>query len=163
MSKRTPNHRLVKRSRTYSVDEVAILLGSHRNTVRHWLKNGLRTIDDRRPLLVHGADLAEFLKERRAKSKHPCAPGQIYCLRCRLPRTPAGNAVIYRALTADRGDLVGMCGVCGCRLFRRVSLAKLRGSAGDLMVGFTDAEGHIGKHPYPSLNCDFEKEPTTHG
>lgn len=163
MPKRTPNHRLVKRSRTYSVDEVANLFGAHRNTVRHWLNNGLRTIDDRRPLLVHGADLADFLKERRTKSKHPCAPGQIYCLRCRVPRTPAGKAVVYRALTADRGDLVGMCSACGCRLFRRVSLAKLRAGAGDLAVAFTDVEGHIGKHPYPSLNCDFEKEPTTHG
>ena len=163
MARRTPNYRLVKQNRTYSTEEVAVLFGSHRNTVRHWLKNGLRTIDDRRPQLVQGGDLAQFLKERRAKNKHPCAPGQIYCLRCRVPSTPAGDSVVYRALTADRGDLVGMCGVCGCGLFRRVSLAKLRASAGDLVVGFMDAEGHIGKHPCPSLDCDFEKDPTTHG
>ena len=162
MARRTLNYRLVKQHRTYSVEEVAVLFSAHRNTVRHWLKNGLRTIDDRRPLLVQGGDLAQYLKGRRAKSKHPCAPGQIYCLRCRMPRAPAGNAVVYRALTADRGDLVGVCVVCGCRLFRRVSMAKLRASAGELVVGFTDADGHIGKHPYPSLNCDFEKEPATH-
>lgn len=155
MPTRIPDHRWVKRCRTYSVDEVASLFGLHRNTVRHWLRSGLSTIDDRRPLLVHGRDLAEFLKQRRAKSKHPCAPGQIYCLRCRAPRTPAGNSVAYRALTSDRGDLVGMCGVCGCRLFRRVSMAKLRAGAGDLTVAFTEAEGHIGKPPYPSLNCDL--------
>jgi len=163
MPKRTPNYRLVKQNRTYSIEEVAARFGSNHNTVRHWLKDGLRTIDDHRPQLVQGGDLAQFLKERRAKNKHPCAPGQIYCLRCRIPCTPAGNAVAYRPLTADRGDLVGMCGVCGSGLFRRVSMAKLKASAGDLVVSFTDAEGHIGKHPCPSLNCDFEKEPTTHG
>jgi hypothetical protein len=162
MARRPPNYRLVKQNRTYSVEDVAVLFGTHRNTVRHWIKSGLKTIDARHPLLVHGGDLAHFLKERRAKTKHPCAPGQIYCLRCRLPRTPRDNAVVYRALTEDRGDLVGMCSVCGCGLFRRVSLAKLRASAGDLAIGITEPEGHIGKYPHPSLSCDFNKEPATH-
>ena len=123
MPRRTPNYRLVKQNRTYSIEEVAVLFRSHRNTVRHWIKAGLKTIDDRRPLLVHGSDLAQFLKERRAKTKHPCAPGEIYCLRCRVPRRPMDDTVVYRALSADRGDLVGMCSVCSSRLFRRVSLA----------------------------------------
>lgn len=163
MPKRTPNHRLVKRGRTYTVEEVAVLLGSHRNTVRHWLKNGLKTLDDRRPVLVHGLDLADFLKERRTRSKRPCGAGEIYCLRCRVPRPPAGNVVMYRPLTMDRGDLVGMCSVCGCRQFRRVSLAKLSASLGGLMVCSTDADGHIGESRHPSLNCDFNKETVTHG
>lgn len=162
MARRTPNHRLVKQNRTYTVEEVASLFGSHRNTVRHWLKNGLRTIDDRRPLLIHGGDLIEFLSKRRHSGKRPCGPGEIYCLRCRQPSRPAGNVVAYRSLTADRGDLLGVCGACGCRLFRRVSLAKLKASAGDLELRSEEMAGHISKHPYLSLNCDFEKEPAPH-
>ena len=65
MAKRHPNHRLVKIHRNYTVEEVASLLGVHRNTVREWVKRGLATIDRKRPMLIHGRDLAAFLQARR--------------------------------------------------------------------------------------------------
>ena len=40
--KRHPNYRLVKIHHSYTVEEIARLFGSHRNTVRRWLKLGLR-------------------------------------------------------------------------------------------------------------------------
>jgi transposase-like protein len=49
---RHPNPRLVKLHRNYSVEEIARLFDLHKNTVRHWLKQGLAAIDDRRPRLV---------------------------------------------------------------------------------------------------------------
>ncbi len=162
MPKRTPNYRLVKRHRSYTVEEIATLLGSHRNTVRHWLKHGLAALDDRRPLLIHGGVLYAFLKEARAKHRHPCAPGELYCVRCRVPRQPAGNVVVYEALNQGAGNLVGTCIECACRLHRRVSLAKLEGSLGPVEVRFTVAEEDIGKSLDPSLNCDFKQETATH-
>lgn len=162
MSKRHPNHRLVKRHRTYEIEEVASLFGVHRNTVRNWLKNGLSTIDDRRPQLIHGGVLKAYLARRRAASKCPCAPGEIYCLPCRAPRVPMDNSVSYRTLTEDRGDLVGLCPVCRRRFCRRVSRATMAISAGKLKVRFTDAEGHISERPHPTVNCDFEKDTKPH-
>ena len=50
--RRTLNPRLARRDRTYTVDEVVALFGVHANTVRNWLGHGLKTIDDRRPILV---------------------------------------------------------------------------------------------------------------
>jgi len=141
---RHPNHRLVKLHRTYTVEEVAVLLGAHRNTVRHWLKNGLDSIDQRRPVLIQGMVLVAFLKGRRQSAKRPCRPGQIYCLRCREPRQPAGGVVHYRPLTPDRGDLVGTCPECAAGLYRRTSLAKLMGATGDLQVRMPQAGEHIG-------------------
>ncbi|WP_417473293.1 helix-turn-helix domain-containing protein [Luteimonas mephitis] len=155
MPKRHPNHRLVKRHRNYTIEEIATLFGTHRNTVRNWLKKGLRTIDDRRPLLILGSVLSEYLASRRARSKRPCAPGEIYCLPCRSPRAPLNNLVVYQSLTHDRGNLVGVCPACGRRLFRRVSQATLAASVGELEVRFTDAEEHISERPHPSVNCDF--------
>lgn len=163
MPKRTPNHRLVKRHRTYAVDEIAALLGSHRNTVRNWLKGDLQSIDDRRPVLVHGAVLFEFLRDRRAQRKRPCSPGEIYCFRCRNPRRPAGNVVVYQARTVTSGDLVGSCVDCGSRMYRRVSMAKLTLSLGGLDIRNTDAEEHIDESLEPSPNCDFDKENPHHG
>jgi hypothetical protein len=162
MAMRHPNHRLVKIHRTYEVDEIATLFSMHRNTVRHWIKDGLETLDQRRPILVQGATLVDFLKQRRVRNKRPCQPGQIYCLRCREPRRPVCGEVLYQAITGDRGRLVGLCPDCGTRLFRGVSKAKLTASLGSLELRFTEAQGHIGNSPQPSLNCDFNKEPKTH-
>jgi hypothetical protein len=83
MSKRHPNPRLAKIHRNYTVDEIANLFGVHKNSVRNWVKGGLPTSDDRRPMLILGRDLVAFLHARRVKNKRPCQPGEIYCMRCR--------------------------------------------------------------------------------
>jgi len=153
-----PNPQLAKRHISYTVDEIARLYGVHRNTVRDWIKRGLPTIDKQRPLLVQGGDLAEFLRGRRDAAKQPCAPGQMYCLRCRAPRQPAGARVLYRPLTPTQGALTGRCAACATRMFRRVSLAKLTAASGDLAVTTTQAGEHIDECPTPIVNRDFEKE-----
>ena len=75
MGKRHPNYRLVKINRNYTVEETSNLFGIHKNTVRAWIRAGLETINDKRPILILGLDLASFLKERRAKNKQPCRQG----------------------------------------------------------------------------------------
>ena len=155
MGIRNPNHRLVKIHRTYTVDEMAKLFGAHRNTVRDWLHKGLTTVDQRRPLLVRGQVLVDFLKSRRAANKRPCRPGEIYCVGCGKARSPADGRVVYLPLTATGGNLVGICPTCGSRMFRRVNLAKLTHVAGGLHVAVTEAQEHIGESPQPSVNCDF--------
>ena len=49
---RRPDRRRVKLLRSYTIEEVARTLEVHRNTVRHWIKAGLRVIDDKRPILI---------------------------------------------------------------------------------------------------------------
>jgi hypothetical protein len=114
MASRQPNYRLVKIHRNYVVEEIATLLIVHRNTVREWIKRGLPTTDSRRPLLIRGCDLAAFLLARRAKSKQPCRPGEIYCVRCRVPRAPAGGMTDYVPLAGTFGNLIGICPDCKC-------------------------------------------------
>src|ERR1039458_3709374 len=82
MRKRRPNYRLVKIHRSYSVEEVARLFGTHKNSVSAWVKAGLPTCDGKRPMLILGRELAAYLKGRRTKNKRPSQPGEIYCVRC---------------------------------------------------------------------------------
>ena len=112
MGKRHPNHRLVKIHRNYTVEEIASLFGIHKNTVRGWVKAGLPTCDDKRPMLILGRDLAAFLQARRTKNKQTCQPGEIYCVRCRAPKMPAGDMAEYlpsnREVREPEGDLPGL-------------------------------------------------------
>lgn len=157
-----PNPRLAKIHRSYTVEEIAKLYGVHRNTVRAWIGRGLQTIDQRRPLLVLGSQLADYLQARRTVNKRSCGPGEIYCLRCREPRTPASGVVRYHPLTPTQGNLVGKCGCCGAGLNRRVSLAKLPLIEAVLSVALPQARKHIDESLLPSLSSDFMQDESDH-
>ena len=125
MGKRHPNPRLVKIHRSYTVDEAASRLGVHKNTVREWIRRGLPTNDNKRPLLILGRDLLAYLQARRVRNKRPCRAGELYCLRCRTPKEPAGGMVEYQATTPMLGNLVAICPDCHAIMNRRASVAKL--------------------------------------
>ena len=155
MGKRHPNPRLVKIHRNYTVEEVARLLGVHKITVRAWIKQGLPTIDDKRPMLILGRDLSAFLKAKRTKNKRSCKPGEIYCLRCRVPKISADNMVDYHPHTETLGNLFGICPDCGSGMNRRVNLAKLDQGRGQLEITMPQGLPRIVDSEQPSVNSDF--------
>lgn len=152
---RSPNPRLAKIHRSYAVEEVASLYRVHRNTVREWLKQGLKSIDDRRPLLVLGSELQRFLIARRSKNKRPCRPGEIYCVRCRLPHKPAGDMVDFKQLTAIVLNAVALCPVCGSLMFRRVRVDRVHAVFPSAASAAPQGGRHIGESLPGSVNSDF--------
>jgi len=155
MKKRHPNHRLVKIHRAYIVEEIASLFGMHKNTVRHWIKDGLNTIDDKRPMLILGHVLVEFLKARRVKNKQPCKPGELYCVRCRAPKLPAGGMADYCPITEKFGNLVAICPDCNSLMNRHVSLARIGEFDGKVDIRFPEELPRLIESPHPSTNSDF--------
>ena len=157
MKRRRLNPRLAKIHRNYSVEDAARLYGVHRNTVRNWIKQGLKTCDTKRPILILGRDLAAFLQARRARNKRPCGPSQLYCMRCRVPQAPAGAMVDYQPLTATSGNLVAICPACGALMYRRASLAKLAAFRHLLDLTLPQALSRISESLSPSVNSDFNQ------
>lgn len=150
------NPRLAKAIRPYTVDEVARLYRIHKNTVRNWIKLGLKTSDTKRPTLIRGSDLRDFLQTQRKARKRPCGAGELYCVRCRKPQRPAGDMVEFRAINATTGDLIGFCPTCECWMYRKVSAAKIMLICGTLAVTGSEALERIGQRTTPSVNSDFE-------
>jgi len=156
MSKRFANHRLVKIHRTYTVEEAAQTLNHHENTVRTWIKEGLPVCNERRPVLILGKTLRDFLEARRAKNKRPCKLGELYCLRCRSPRMPAeGMAYCFR-VTDIIGHLQALCPDCLCVMNRQVNLAKLAQFQAILTVTFRQAQEQVSNTNKPTVNSDFK-------
>lgn len=154
MKKRLHNHNRAKINRNYTVEEVAVLYDVHKVTVRAWIKAGLPTLHEMRPMLILGGDLAAFHQARRTKNKQKCKPGEMYCIRCRAPKVPDGE-VEYQPKTATLGNLVGICQDCYTIMNRRVSLAKLEQVRGQMDITIPQALQHIVESKQPTVNVDL--------
>ncbi len=87
-------------------------------------------------MVILGRDLTAFLQARRLKNKRKCQPGQIYCVRCRLPQNPAENMAEFQPKTATLGTIVGICPNCETIMYRRVNPVKLTQVRGRLNITF---------------------------
>ena len=117
--------RSVKTSRTYTIDEAAELTGVSIGTVRSWVKSGLPIMTAKRPFLILGDALRNFLQDRRAKSKTYLQADQLYCLGCKAGRRPLGLMVDVYFQTTKTARLTGLCDTCGGTCNRMISRAKL--------------------------------------
>ena len=155
---RRPDRRRVKSLRSYTIEEAARLLDVHRNTIRYWIKDGLPVIDGARPLLILGSELAEFLARRRQARRQTCRPGEMFCLKCRKPREPAGSMADYVPSSPTAGALVGLCPVCGKWMNRRTSAARLPSMVGSLDVRTVQPQPRIVDTADRRVDCHFEHE-----
>lgn len=156
MAKR-PNPNLAKIHRNYSVEEVANLFSVHKNTVRLWVKDGLATNDDKRPMLILGSNLKQYLQSKRKTNKRKCHPFEIYCVRCRLPQVPAENMVDYEPINYSMGRLIGLCPSCNGIINKYFNFAQLEQIKGKLDITLPKALKHINESSKPLLNSDFNK------
>lgn len=115
----------IKLHHSYTVEDVGVRLGVHKNTVRGWQREGLETIDKARPVMFTGKTLCAYLDGKRKTSKRPCPPGTFYCLKCRTPQSPALGMVDDAPRNALGGNLRALCGVCGTVMNRRAAFASL--------------------------------------
>jgi len=161
MQKRRHNPNLAKTHRSYTVEETASLYGVFKGTVRAWINAGLPAINDKRPMLILGSDLAAFHKARRTKNKQKCKSGEIYCVRCHAPKVPDGNMVEYKIVTETLGNLVAICPTCYSIMNRRVNFAKLDQVCGQMDITMPQALRHIVESNQPSVNSDLNRSMAT--
>lgn len=136
---KSPNPNLVKIHRNYTVEDVANLFSVHKNTVRSWGKDGLETNDDKRPMLILGSDLKDYLQAKRKSKKRKCLPFE----RCRLPQLPAESMADYEPINDSMGRLIGLCPSCNGIINKYFNFAHLEQVKGKLDITLTKALKHI--------------------
>jgi hypothetical protein len=151
------NPNRVKIHRSYTVGEVAYLFSVHKNTVRLWVKDGLPTNDNKRPMLILGSDLKQYLQSKRKSKKEKCQPFEMYCVRCRSPQIPYGNMVDYKPINRGMGCLIALCPSCDGFINKFYNFANLEKIKGKLDIRFTKALEHINESSTPPVNSGFNK------
>lgn len=130
--------------RCYTVEEAALLYGVHKRTVRNWIIKGLAVCDDKRPLLILGADLKLFIKQQRQVNKRSCKPSELYCFKCREPRLPDQNTIEFIQETSTKGRVISACSVCSSMMNKYFKLENLTSIQRDLAVILPLQQKHIG-------------------
>jgi hypothetical protein len=161
MAARRIDPRAVKLNRCYDIAELAAQLRVHKNTVRHWQRDGLVPLDGGRPVLFHGSVVRTFLETRNAKRKSPCPPGTMYCFRCRAPRKPALSMIEFIPLNATSGNIRALCGTCEATMHRRAPFASLAAIMPRCDIQLAEGPARLIGSPSPSLICELRQEATT--
>lgn len=155
MANYNPNR--VKLNRSYTFEELAAVLGVHKNTVASWVKNGLPCLKERRPFLILGAEARVYLQQQRTVKKQQCKPDELFCMRCKAPTRPAENFVEYLPLSATKGRLMGFCGRCESVVNKFVSVERLAEYSMVFDLSVPKALEHINDCDNPLLNSDLKK------
>jgi hypothetical protein len=107
-------------SRSYTIHEIALLLGVSRRTIQRWLLDGLIPIDqESRPILVGGVTLRKFIKDKVRNKKAILQENEFYCFRCRLAveAKPGSDSImktgiIVRSSGKEQVIRIGKCKSC---------------------------------------------------
>lgn len=83
MSRRLYTIKNLSSWQTYDIEEVCRIFKLHKQTVRSWIKQGLKTIDKGRPTLIHGSNLIEYLQEQNSRGKCSLEFDQFFCMKCK--------------------------------------------------------------------------------
>jgi transposase len=154
--KRTYNPNLVKQTLSYSTQEIAALFGIHRRTVESWYAAGLPRIDNRKPFLVLGGDLKDFLRAKQKSKKVRCQINELYCFKCRTPRRSWEDQIDIKYLTETRIMLIGLCPQCNIILNKVASAKKIPELQKIFMIQKVHEKDLVGSNP-PIYNTDINK------
>ena len=126
--RRRYNIRRIKATWPYSIQEVAELLGIHENAVLGWLKKGLPADRSRRPFLIRGDKLADFLVGRQNSRRQRCAPHEFFCFKCRCPRAAALEMADIVIESPTKLRITALCTVCETMVNKVQSVRELQKS-----------------------------------
>lgn len=152
--KRKINLVRIKQNYTYSISDICEDFGVSKNTALNWIKQGLKTVDGKKPYLIHGSDLLAFLKQKQEAKKSKCQDNELFCMKCQKPQKPFGNIVDIVVMAKNRLNLQGLCGVCDSKINKGFKLKNLSQVKKTFDVGKVHNQ-HLIECSKSTANCDL--------
>lgn len=132
------NRKGVSKHMAYTLKELTGRLNVGEKTILRWIDKGLLTVPGgKKPILILGDDLIEFLKKKDAK-KGKLKRNEFFCFACKEPK-PAKRASIKMLSDRKTGD----CRDCGGKMSKIFTSRKhpLSGTASpDVNVHIEESE-----------------------
>ena len=101
---------------SYTVVELADILGVNEKTISRWMDNGLKPVEGcGKPFLFLGSDLQAFVKNKDEKSKTTLKPNEFYCFSCKCPRRAKRGS---RKIVGDKEK--ALCAICNGKMNRTI-------------------------------------------
>lgn len=108
------NVQKISKHRCYTIKELSGLLNIAEKTCSRWIEEGLKIIPGRKkPILIGGGDVKEFLNNRKAKKKIILNRNQFLCMTCKKASHAKRGSI--RVL---EGKKTALCRVCNGRMSR---------------------------------------------
>lgn len=151
------NLRLIKATWPYTVQDIATLLGVHKNAVGRWMREGLKADRLQRPFLIRGDELARFLDARQKKRRTKCGIDQFYCFKCRGARDASSRRATLVSQRSGKVWLKAICDHCGTRMNKVLGARRLQQSRSHLIICKPESEHRI-ECGEASVNSDLETQ-----
>ena len=87
------NYKLIESNRSYSTEKIKKLIGIHEQTIREWVNQNNLECVSRKPILIYGAVLKEFIKNRNENHKKTLSFNEFKCLKCKAISIPQDNQI----------------------------------------------------------------------
>ena len=153
----------IRLHRSYTMAELASVLGVHVRTVQTWRKEGMLPIDEYdRPMLFIGEVVRTFLKRRQQARKCKLQARECYCLRCNTSVLPVPESITVEVTdrrvgkTARAVVVRGKCSTCGARVVRFTSTNSILNTP--WWTNLREADKRLIGTSVPSLNTDLKQE-----
>lgn len=158
MSRPPANRPRLRVHRSYTVDEAAAAMGRNKATIRRWIAVGrIVPVDDGRPALLSGRDLAAIAVGGPRKAHRSCRADEAYCLRCRDVRPMAFAEAEIVSSNASGVNLRALCATCATVMHKRAALSALPDLARTVTLAAPPHLQHLvpGAGPFlPELDCE---------
>lgn len=97
--KRKYRLRKIKTKKSYTSEELAVVLNIHPQTVRDWKRNGLKPLEENTsPHLFLGSEVKTYLSKLISSQKVKLQEGEFYCFSCRKAVKPASFEIVHRGI-----------------------------------------------------------------
>lgn len=111
MGKRLYNLQPIKYWYCYDVEDICNMYKLHPQTVRKWQKTGLKAIDNKKPSLIYGYDLKNFLGKQNKLNKCKTKFNEFFCVKCKEAKIPYKKQISIEYVNGFM-RVKGVCPVC---------------------------------------------------
>ena len=100
----------------YTINELSRNLCISEKTCGRWVDAGLKTVPgSKRPILILGTDLKDFIRLRKAKKKFTMSRSEFLCMSCKRPVFAKRGSIKILS-----GKKIARCRVCNGKISRTI-------------------------------------------